>query len=207
MALTIALQVVFSNLISMLLCMGTFLYFAYGSNMLTERLTAIQRCPSAMPRGIAVARGYSLAFTKPSRDLSGKATLTETDGCHQYGVLFEIDDRELSDLDREEGRGNGYERDDLFPVVLPDGSKINVSTYIASECKSGLNPYDWYLALIVAGAKQHNLPVEQIEALQATVFDDVNRNQRAINGRRNAVTALNLAGFDNIASILGKEQS
>ncbi|GAA4117803.1 gamma-glutamylcyclotransferase family protein [Aminobacter aganoensis] len=85
-----------------------------------------------------------MAFTKRSKDLSGKATLAKSDDLRQYGVLFEIDDRELPNLDREEGCGNGYERDDTFPVVLPDGTKIRAVTYIASKSESGLTPYDWY---------------------------------------------------------------
>ena len=70
---------------------GSFLFFAYGSNMLTERLR--ERCPDARPLGAAIARGYVLSFSKRSKDGSSKATLlTTTDGAKQdaYGVLFEI---------------------------------------------------------------------------------------------------------------------
>lgn len=51
----------------------TFLYFAYGSNMLPTRL--LGRCPSARVVGTGVARAWSLAFSKASKDGSGKATL------------------------------------------------------------------------------------------------------------------------------------
>ena len=71
----------------------SFLYFAYGSNMLTERLTA--RTPSAEPQGTGVLAGYRLTFEKPSvgrSGTSGKGDITET---HQpadrvLGVVFKI---------------------------------------------------------------------------------------------------------------------
>ncbi len=174
--------------------------------MLTERLTASNRCPSAKPVGTAYARGRKLDFTKQSKDLSGKATLAEAENSHQYGVLFEIDKSELPCLDREEGYGNGYERDDTFMVVRPDGERVASVTYIASSPKAGLIPYDWYLALIVAGANQHGLPAEQIKSLQSTAFECVDKNARAITGRRNAMDALAEAGFDSIAGILNQDR-
>lgn len=182
--------------------MGTFLYFAYGSNMLTERLSASKRCPSAKPVGIAYAPGHTLTFTKKSLDLSGKATLTEAKDSRQHGVLFEIDYSEVPDLDREEGCSSGYGRNDTFPVVRPDGEQIKAVTYLASKPEPGLTPYDWYLALIVAGAKQHELPAAQIEALRSIAYDNADKNQRAINGRRDAVAALSKAGFDSPSSVL-----
>ena len=57
----------------------TFLYFGYGSNMLTERLRARERCPSAKCIGIAEVTGYALEFSKPGEDGSGKATLGHVD--------------------------------------------------------------------------------------------------------------------------------
>ena len=46
-------------------CMATFTYFAYGSNMLLERLQ--KRCKTASFLGLAVAHGYTLAFSKKSK--------------------------------------------------------------------------------------------------------------------------------------------
>lgn len=53
-------------------------YFAYGSNMLTERLRA--RCPSAHPIGTGIAMGFRLNFSKRGEDGSGKAMLTKQSG-------------------------------------------------------------------------------------------------------------------------------
>ena len=66
--------------------MATFTYFAYGSNMLTQWLKV--RCNSARPLRSACASGCRVAFSKKSKDGSGKAPLEPVDGEIAYGVLF-----------------------------------------------------------------------------------------------------------------------
>jgi gamma-glutamylcyclotransferase len=101
---------------------GAFLYFAYGSNMLTERLQ--KRCPSVRPLGNAMARGFSLTFSKRGNDGSGKAMLVKTGEKEEavYGVLFGGSQSEQTNLDKAEGRRKGCYRDDAFMVVrVADG--------------------------------------------------------------------------------------
>lgn len=165
--------------------MNTFLYFAYGSNMLNERLAA--RCPSASLAGIAFAPDHALKFAKIGKDRSGKATLFPQQGAHQFGVLFKINRNDLGALDMAESAG--YRRDDSFLVFrTKDHAKIPVMTYLGTDLEDGLKPFDWYLDLVIAGAKQHNLPEEQISSLQSTryiVDTDTNRK-----GRLDALAAL-----------------
>ena len=52
---------------------GTFLYFAYGSNMFVRRLVA--RTPSAVRIATAFVEGRRLVFDKVSTDGSGKMRL------------------------------------------------------------------------------------------------------------------------------------
>src|SRR5580700_1565214 len=94
------------------LVMDTFKYFAYGSNMLTERLH--ERCKSAKAIGVAVAFGHRLEFSKRSRDDSGKATIVRSNKSeeHVFGVVFEVVISERAALDKAEGVGTGYERID-----------------------------------------------------------------------------------------------
>jgi len=139
---------------------ATFTYFAYGSNMLTERLR--QRCPTAVPVRPASVTGYAIAFHKRSnRDASGKATLHPAPSATVHGVLFEIDKADRHGLDEAEGVGNGYARLDDFAVVA-GGLTRTVTTYIAtdSHIDADLTPFDWYRALIVAGAREHALPAD-----------------------------------------------
>jgi gamma-glutamylcyclotransferase (GGCT)/AIG2-like uncharacterized protein YtfP len=146
-------------------------YFAYGSNMLTARLQ--RRCPSARAFSIACVEAVELHFRKRSVDGSGKAMLagSEVRGACAHGVIFEIDESELGALDRSEGRGRGYHREDRFQVMVgADARPVRVMAYIADPeaIEPKLVPYDWYLGLVLAGAREHALPLPYIEALAAT---------------------------------------
>jgi gamma-glutamylcyclotransferase len=147
--------------------MSTALYFAYGSNMMTARLTA--RCPSATPRGVAFAQDHRLTFWKKGRDGSGKGHLAASPGLSQPGVLFTLSTDDLIALDRFEGAGYGYRRADDFIVRLKDTSEITqAATYIATDLDETLQPYDWYLALIVAGAREHAFDEKIMREFSAT---------------------------------------
>ena len=142
------------------------LYFAYGSNMLAERLR--ERCPSATFKTVAYAYGWAFSFAKKSKDGSGKATLSAKNGERTYGVVYELDPSELGKLDKFEGRGKGYKRDDHFIVHNQNNTKIKVITYLAEpeSCDPECSPYDWYWRLCLAGAERNNLPPLQIERIR-----------------------------------------
>lgn len=147
--------------------MRTVLYFAYGSNMLTTRLQA--RCPSARPAGVAFAQDHRLTFWKKGRDGSGKGHLTASPGAAQPGVLFTLSVDDLIALDGFEGAGRGYRRADDFAIRLKDTNEITrAATYIATDLDETLQPYDWYLALILAGAREHAFDEKIVRDLSAT---------------------------------------
>ncbi len=177
----------------------TFLYFAYGSNMLTERLQ--RRCPSARPLGAASAPGFSIRFVKRGADGSGKATLVSlgADEPLAHGVLFEIARHDLPSLDRAEG--NLYRRDDLFSVVAAiDGSAVIASTYRAlpEACDATLLPFDWYLALTLAGAHQHALPAPYIRWLsRQRLTKDPDPSRPA---GQEALAVIRAAGLDSMTT-------
>ena len=183
--------------------MEHFTYFAYGSNMLIERLH--QRCRSAKFIGVAVASGYTLKFSKRSDDKSGKATLViSTEPKQQvFGVLFEIENGDLCKLDEAEGKGKGYNRCDKFSVTVPpDRKQVQVTTYIASACAidDSLKPYDWYLALAIAGAHQHKLPEYWIVKLREfNYIADPKPNRKK---RKKAEEALASAGVQDFTQVL-----
>jgi gamma-glutamylcyclotransferase len=183
--------------------MAMFHYFAYGSNMLTERLRA--RCPSAVCVGIAEATNFALEFGKRSKDKSGKATLVATDGRNSYslGVVFEINKTEQKALDKFEGFGKGYDADDSFPArLVGDGAIIHTRTYLADALVPHLRPYDWYLALIIAGAQAHGLDRDYVTRLRQVAFDvdpDKGRPTRTF-----AIAALERSGFPDYETLLSQ---
>ena len=161
-----------------------FLYFAYGSNMLTERLVA--GCPSATVAGLARADDFTVRFSKPSKDGSGKATLVAAPGSTAYGVLFNVADSDLRHLD--EAEGVDYRRVDDFSIsrLVGDGETVRSTTYIASALDDTLQPFDWYVDLVLAGCKQHGLPDDYARHFRETPFIvDLNeKRQSAVAARR-----------------------
>jgi len=170
-----------------------FYYFAYGSNMLTERLKADDRCPGARVCGCAFAEGTIIEFSKRSRDGSGKATLVRAAGQRTPGVLFKIPNAEGSALDSAEGVGNGYQRCDAFPVHRSGSDAIiKAVTYLAESPEANLEPYDWYLALIIAGACQHGLGDDYIAKLRREPCWDDDDHTR----KDEAKAIVKAAGYD-----------
>ena len=144
-------------------------YFAYGSNMLTKRLK--KRCPGAVPTKRAYADDWAIEFSKPSKDCSGKATLRRKTGSRTPGMLFKIPEAEVCRLDKYEGVGKGYERCDTFSVRLADdGEIVQVTTYLATRIKPDCKPYDWYLALVIAGALDHKLDKDHQAMLRHVAY-------------------------------------
>lgn len=144
-------------------------YFAYGSNMLAERLGA--RCPSASFKAVASAPDWVLSFSKRSKDNSGKATIRKAPGDRVFGVVYEIDESDLPILDRYEGVGNGYVRDDSFVAFLENSdTPLTTAAYIADPAyiNDALRPYDWYHGLVLAGARQYNLPTDYISMIESS---------------------------------------
>jgi len=137
-------------------------YFAYGSNMVTERLQAPERAPSAKPMGRAKLPDKSLVCNKKSTDGSGKANLTDTAGDTVWGVLYEIDSAELDNLNRCEC---GYTRISL-DVKTDQDSSVKAYVYISSELTDDARPYDSYKKLMIKGAREHHLPSFYITRLE-----------------------------------------
>lgn len=157
-------------------------YFAYGSNMSTQRLRA--RMPSCEPLGMAVLPGHALRFHKRSKDKSGKCNAFATNDDQQViGVLFRFDPAERPALDKAEGLGNGYEHATVT-VINAQGRRSKVLTYLATAdaIDDSLLPYDWYKDFVVAGCAEHNLPPDYVsryvESVPSTEDPDRARDAR-----------------------------
>jgi AIG2-like family len=154
-------------------------YFAYGSNMSTARLS--KRMPSCKPLGIATLPGHVLRFHKRSKDASGKCNASvgaNEDGV--IGVLFGFDPAERAELDKAEGVGHGYEHATVT-VINDKGRRRKVLTYLASanSIDDRLKPYDWYKDFVLAGAEEHGLPAEYVADYirSVEVKKDSNKNR------------------------------
>jgi cation transport regulator ChaC len=134
------------------------LYFAYGSNMSTQRLR--ERVPESIPIGSAVLNDYIFACNKSSRDGSGKGNIIEKAGGKTWGILYQIPISKLTILDHYEV---GYIR---IEVVTEFGNRpTKAITYISTHFTDEL-PFDWYMKYVIDGAKEHNLPDAYIIELE-----------------------------------------
>jgi gamma-glutamylcyclotransferase len=159
---------------------GTFLYFAYGSNMFARRLAA--RTPSAVRIATAFVERRRLTFDKVSTDGSGKCDIEATGNPTDrvYGVIFRIAVAEEHSLDEAEGLGYGYRKDELI-AVTSEGPVAAVA-YFATEKDPALRPYDWYKAFVVQGATENTLPTAYIEFIRAIPSQtDSNAHRRVKN--------------------------
>jgi gamma-glutamylcyclotransferase (GGCT)/AIG2-like uncharacterized protein YtfP len=134
----------------------TFLYFAYGSNLWPPRLYG--RCPSAREIGSAVLQGWTPVYSKPSVDGSAKLSIMERKDSQVHGALYEIDEAERSALDQAEP---GY-RPVVVEVGRRSGELSDVLTYQWTDAPVLRAPYDWYLSMVLMGARHHQLPDEYV---------------------------------------------
>ncbi len=178
--------------------MSSTLYFAYGSNLLRERLLA--RCPGMTYAGRATLPGHRLTFDKVSNDGSGKCAFEAVGDSENEvsGVLWNVPAAELDELDRVEGVGHGYER--CQTNVRQEGRECNALTYRATNRQSGLQPYDWYLALVIAGATQQWMAEAYIDFLRERPFRRDSDAERRT--RREALEALAAANMLHVLEAL-----
>lgn len=135
-------------------------YFAYGSNMSSARLQ--NRAPSAQATGRAKLYDRRLVFNKASNDGSTKANIEYSPGDVVWGVLYELDEKDLQKVDAAEG---GYKRIEV-EVIIDSGDTVKAFSYVSTNIMTGCIPLDWYIDYILAGAKEHGLPQQYINELQ-----------------------------------------
>lgn len=142
-------------------------YFAYGSNMLTSRLT--DRVGEVRLIGSALLQGYNLAFNKLGGDGTGKANIMQQDGGCIVGVVYKLTKYQMKKLDPFEGcfkKEKHYER--KMVRVWLQGKLVLAWTYVATQkyISHGLEIATGYLDLISRGIVQHNLPIWYINQIK-----------------------------------------
>jgi len=132
-----------------------------------------ERCPCARFLCIAKLRDHRLAFTRKSeRRGCGVADALSEPGDEVWGVVYEIDERDIGRLDQAEGfipgrLHNAYNREESH--VYADGDEeqpLAASIYFAVKQDSPPLPNAAYKKLIVEGAKFWHLPLDYIKKLE-----------------------------------------
>ena len=148
------------------------LYFAYGSNMHWPQIVA--RCPAVRFVSRAVLRDHKLAFTRKSVSRGcGVADAVAHDGALVWGVVYELADQDLVQLDQSEGfrvgrDRNSYERRECTVFLEnEDNAATRVEAYFGVPETNPPLPNSAYRQLLVGGATHWRLPAAYLSALHA----------------------------------------
>ena len=156
------------------------LYFGYGSNMPRARIEA--RLGHVERFGAACLSGWRLAFYKRGADGSGKcdAVLTNHPDDRLWGALDRLTDDQVEALDEIE---QGYDRRTV-EVRFEEGS-TSAGLYVAREDRIDpkLRPYHWYKELVLAGARELDLPADYVAAIREVASCPDPSWERAVRNR------------------------
>jgi len=142
------------------------IYLAYGSNLHPRRLEA--RVGPVESLGVVKLPGWSLRFDKRGGDGSAKANLLAAPGSKlfAFAAAYAVTRDQMARLDVFEGCGRGYE---TLPLsVIQNDRSLHGFTYLAPSqwISSALLPFDWYVELIVSGARYHGLGPSYVETIE-----------------------------------------
>jgi cation transport regulator ChaC len=146
--------------------MGDFWYFAYGSNLDPDQIA--KRTNHAGEIKLCWVEGYKINFNKRSMDGTGKANITPQAGGKVWGVMYQCDERFLSEMDMYEGVSGGhYVRIHLL-VQCTGEPDVNAITYTAGQSfiAESLFPSNAYLDTILRGARHHGFPAHYISEIE-----------------------------------------
>jgi gamma-glutamylcyclotransferase (GGCT)/AIG2-like uncharacterized protein YtfP len=131
-------------------------YFAYGSNM--DQKQMLERCPSAKLLGVAVLKGYSLAFTiySPKRSCGCADIIKSSAADGVYGLLYELTDSDLQSMDAFEGHPVHYQR--IAVSVIHNDKEIVAYTYEVVTKEKDLIPSKEYLKIMLDAAVKYSFP-------------------------------------------------
>lgn len=150
------------------------LYFAYGSNLDPAQMA--QRCPGHHVVGMAALHDHRMDFPRFSETWGGGVSgPVHAHGQQIWGVVFELTDDHIAELDRYEGfhgagdQHNAYDR--LVVTVdlvrADDGSvprRVRAYTYFARAANPS-PPSRRYMDTLLRGARHHRLPDDYVEGL------------------------------------------
>ncbi len=140
-------------------------HFGYGSNLNTEFLRGY--CPGAEFVMRAYLPNYEVQFRFWSeRRQGGISTIIEKPGGLVHGVIYEVPEDLLLDLDVLESVPQGLYRRETYLVLGEDGEWHEADLYRVAEPKGPFTPSRGYVELMLAGARAHGLAPEYVKKIE-----------------------------------------
>ena len=140
-------------------------HFGYGSNLNLEFLR--KYCPGATTVMKAYLPNYEVQFRFYSEKRQGGiSTIIEKPGNLVHGVIYDVPEKELKELDILESVPQGLYKRETFLVLGEDGGWHQADLYRVSEPKGPFTPSKSYVELMLAGAREHGLAPEYIRKIE-----------------------------------------
>ncbi|KAM9737468.1 gamma-glutamylcyclotransferase a [Menidia menidia] len=152
---------------------GRFMYFAFGSNLLKERLLLAN--PSATFFSTGRLKDYRLNFGLWDKHAEsswhgGAATIQSCPGSEVWGVIWTLSNENLPSLDKQEGVSRGQYSPLEVAVETERGSML-CRTYQMNNFHAS-PPSPPYKEVVCLGAKQNGLPLDYLRTLEALQTND-----------------------------------
>ncbi|XP_058807605.1 gamma-glutamylcyclotransferase-like isoform X2 [Phymastichus coffea] len=154
----------------------SFMYFSYGSNMQSDRIH--KNSPSAKQKGIGKIDDYRLDFIRYSDNWHGcSATIVPSRSSEVWGVIWEIDMKDMPNLDKQEGVDAGIYLVKNVTVQTLNGDDVECRTYQQTqlpdeyiqpnELPPERQPSLAYMNRIIEGAKEYQIPTYYLKFLNS----------------------------------------
>lgn len=127
-------------------------YLAFGMNTNLNGMS--HRCPTATVLGPAILPDYKLKFRL-------HADIEHRVGSEVVGVLWEISEHDLEELDQLEGYPTYYTR--KFVEVWHNDQWIDAVVYMMTDQKYEREPDRGYLDCCIEGYTSNNISIDQLE--------------------------------------------
>ena len=141
-------------------------YYAYGSNLSTRYVRDC--CPSAVFVMKANLPNFQVQFRHYSENRQGGiSSIIEAPGELVEGVIYEVPEQEIIDLDILESVPEGLYRRDTFLVLGEDGGWHRADLYRVCAPAGPYAPSKGSVEEMIEGAREHGLTSEYTERLVA----------------------------------------
>ena len=149
-------------------------YFAYGTNMSPAVISEI--CPTHKFLGRARLENHRLAFTRKSlASGSGSADIVRLPGMTVWGALYEIDEKEIANLDKIEGYGSAYTRTEISVFTEGRVAHYAITYTVITKESSEIAPSQEYVETMLEGARSCRLPKYYVDFLESLQAEDKDR--------------------------------